>query len=222
MSLLDYDIREALRLLGCPDSAVPPASLLELIARAEKELSEVISVQSVIRKGVLSFEGRITVLDGLELPSDDLSSLLRGCEHGFVFAITLGPGVDALIRRISVTDIAMASVLHAVSAAVLEGFCDTLQNETASKFLASGLYPTERFSPGYGDLSLENQRNILEFLDAQKRCGITLTDSLMMLPRKSVTAVFGLSPDSAPSRRRCSSCQKHDCPYRSSSEGCFL
>ena len=49
-----------------------------------------------------------------------------------------------------------------------------------------------RFSPGYGDFDLKYQKDILEYLDANKKIGISLTDSLMMIPTKSITAIIGI------------------------------
>jgi cobalamin-dependent methionine synthase I len=51
-----------------------------------------------------------------------------------------------------------------------------------------------RFSPGYGDLSLSVQSDLLNVLDARRNIGLTLSDSLMMIPQKSVTAIVGLKP----------------------------
>ena len=49
-----------------------------------------------------------------------------------------------------------------------------------------------RYSPGYGDLPLELQREIIRVLDCGRTIGITLTESLLMQPSKSVTAVIGM------------------------------
>jgi cobalamin-dependent methionine synthase I len=49
-----------------------------------------------------------------------------------------------------------------------------------------------RFSPGYGDLPLELQTNLFKVLDCQHFIGLTLNDSMLMSPSKSVTAIVGL------------------------------
>ena len=78
-----------------------------------------------------------------------------------------------------------------------------------------GLYLRPRFSPGYGDFSLSCQRAVLDALDAGKHLGIKLTDSFLMMPSKSVTAVIGVSQK--PHRcdvKGCEACGKTDCLYR--------
>ena len=51
---------------------------------------------------------------------------------------------------------------------------------------------TERFSPGYGDLDMAVQKDLCLVLDTGRTIGVTLTESCMMVPVKSVTAIVGL------------------------------
>ena len=80
---------------------------------------------------------------------------------------------------------------------------------------ADGLYLRPRFSPGYGDLPLDFQRTLLGVLDSQRKAGISLSESLLMVPQKSVSAIVGLgesgctAPDSG-----CDICEKKDCEFR--------
>ena len=66
-------------------------------------------------------------------------------------------------------------------------------NELEEEVRGEGYYVRPRFSPGYGDFSLEVQSAFLEMTDATKLIGITLTDGGIMVPEKSVTAVIGLT-----------------------------
>ena len=75
----------------------------------------------------------------------------------------------------------------ALCSAAIEGFCDLLNAR-----LAEGLSTRARFSPGYGDMSLEYQRDFISVLDAGKNIGLALTQSLMLTPTKSVTALIGI------------------------------
>ena len=105
--------------------------------------------------------------------------------------------------------------LQAAATAMLEDYCDELCREQQETCEKEGLYLRPRFSPGYGDFPLNVQEDILSALEAGKRIGIKLTDSLLMVPTKSVTAVMGVSPK--PYRcdvKGCEACQKADCLYR--------
>ena len=80
-----------------------------------------------------------------------------------------------------------AAVCDATASALIESFCDYVND-----FIVDGKDAAMRFSPGYGDFDLQYQPHILNFLDAHKKIGISLTDSLMMVPTKSVTAIVGI------------------------------
>ena len=91
-------------------------------------------------------------------------------------------------------------------------FCDELKQEKAKLCLAT----KPRFSSGYGDFPLNVQKEIFSVLDAQKKIGITLNESLLMSPSKSVTAIVGicdLDTDSV-CESGCDACNKTHCEFR--------
>ena len=84
-------------------------------------------------------------------------------------------------------------LFDAACSAYAEYMADVCQNEVAEAAARCGLQVRGRFSPGYGDLPLQVQPGLLAALDAGRRLGITLTDSLLMIPRKSITAIVALT-----------------------------
>lgn len=151
--------------------------------------------------------------------SESLRKNLEGCHRVFLFGATLGAGVDLLLRRYSVIKMSRAVVMQAAAAAMIEAYCNLENRRLAEEFGKRGLFVRPRFSPGYGDFSLEYQRSFASALELEKRTGITLTDSLLMMPSKSVTAVIGLSREACPQPgaaggRGCEVCKKEDCMYR--------
>jgi cobalamin-dependent methionine synthase I len=98
---------------------------------------------------------------------------------------------------------------------MLETYCDQQNEKLKQEYLERGLYLRPRFSPGYGDFPLECQTALAGALELNKRIGITLTDSLLMAPSKSVTAVIGISniPRTC-TVHGCEACAKTDCAYR--------
>ena len=72
-----------------------------------------------------------------------------------------------------------------------------------------------RFSPGYGDFDIHHQDDILRMLDTAKKIGLTMTDSYMLTPTKSVTAIIGISDTQEKCHiKGCEACEKKDCIYR--------
>ena len=161
----------------------------------------------------VTIEGDAVTLGPLTVQSRDLARNLRDCDRAVWFAATLGADVDRLRRTASVTSPSKALVLDAMGSAGIEAVCDTLCEQIAAMHPERKLRP--RFSPGYGDLPLDFQRPFLAMLDAQRKVGITLLDSLLMTPQKSVSALVGLGPAGCDhGRGGCDDCGKTDCEFR--------
>lgn len=155
----------------------------------------------------------------LSVRSCALARVLYGCRHAFLFCATLGAGVDALLRRYSQVSGADALMAQAVATAAVEAYCDSCQDRLQAEPAVAGELLRMRFSPGYGDLPLEIQRPLLQILDSGRRAGIVLTDTLLMVPSKSVSAIIGVgSAPKTPIPSGCRSCSKVDCAYRKISD----
>ena len=213
LTLSSIPEKEALRYLGVKGEV--PADLLEQVRDACRELLPHCRVRYV---------WRLCPKDGLSdlLVGQDLSTLLRDCGKAVVFALTLGSGAEALIRRAGLTSPTRALFLDACASAACEQACDDLQGLLEGQLGADGVFFTDRFSPGYGDLPLEVQQPLLELLDAQRRCGIALSSTFIMSPRKSVTAVFGLADKPQGKRARgCAFCSMNqNCSFRKAGITC--
>ena len=115
---------------------------------------------------------------------------LQGCREVFVFAVTLGLGVDRLLTQLSLVSPSKHFITDALASAMAEAAADK-----AEEIIKGTLACRPRFSPGFGDLSIELQPRILNLLNAQRLLGITTNNSLLMSPGKSVTAIMGIKND---------------------------
>lgn len=211
----DIDRREVLRYLGYkrkdPDEAVS-----RLIEECITALCLRITPRHIERVFVLQFyEENGIDAECFRIESRNLAKNLKDCEQILIFAATLGIGADQLIQRYNRLEMSRAVVLQAAAAAMIETYCDEICGLWKKQWEEQGWYARPRFSPGYGDFPLSCNASILDCLEAGKRIGIKLTDSLLMMPSKSVTAVIGLSRK--PYRcdiRGCEVCAKTDCAYR--------
>ena len=154
-----------------------------------------------------------------EIESGDLCRVLSGVKEAFIFAVTLGHGADLLINRLAVMSPAEHFITDALASAYAEAAADFAENA-----LKSGLLCTPRFSPGYGDLPLTLQGPLLNLLDAPRKIGLCASAAHILTPRKSVTAILGVS--GAPvnqTARSCVGCPAHDsCHYRKSGGHCGI
>ncbi len=165
-------------------------------------------------------EGILLVGTALLLTGRMAKRMLSECHTAVLMACTLGAEYDAMARSTEARDMARAVMLDACAGAWVEQGCDEAEAEIAARF--PGSFLTDRFSPGYGDLPLDAQRTLLAALDAERRLGITLTDSLLMIPAKSVTAILGVSDRPQPARiRGCAYCALRErCTYRKRGKNC--
>lgn len=161
----------------------------------------------------------------LRAPKEDLSALWQGadverhladCPEAVLLAVTLGPGVDAQIRRAGVGDVAAQAATDTLASTLAEQVCDQAEEKLRALAREENLYLTGRYSPGYGDWPITVQPRIAALLDTPKRIGLYVTDTFLMLPRKSVTAVMGLSTRPVTGKRAgCAHCAlREKCEFR--------
>lgn len=214
------DINEVYRYLGY-GAAAPDARVIETVEKyTELLLAEAKQRYTFARSDTTVSESAVT-LASVRLESASLAEHLRGSSSAFILAATLGTGVDRLIRRLSVDDTSGALIVHAAAAATVEALCDEAEEAMRAE-IPSGLTLLPRFSPGYGDLPLEYQPELIRLTDAYKKIGLSCSDSYTLTPIKSVTAIVGIAPrkDTAGSgggcrtARGCDICDKTDCEFR--------
>ena len=158
-----------------------------LIKECKKEIYKAARPRCVYsRESICVGEDKVDFcFDNVE--SKNLSKNLCGCQEVFVFCATLGIEVDRLIQRYAKIEPSKSVVLDSVATTLIEEFCDYVNNLLGEK---EKLCP--RFSAGYGDYSIKHQKMILNRLDATRKIGVTLLESYMMTPAKTVSAIIGI------------------------------
>lgn len=188
------DFKEVARYLGYRRAAPPEADVSALMEKAAGEMQAVMKAQAVFEiydLSVISAGSTTVSFADVTLNSRDLGRNLAGCSQVALLAATIGPQVDALIRRHSSLDPVYASILQATGAMFIEELVDLTNSEIKKIAAAQGLKTKPRYSPGYGDVSLQVQKDFFRLLPCT-RIGLTLMDTLIMAPEKSVTAFVGL------------------------------
>ena len=175
-----------LRALQIPAQNPLSDQLNEQISRCEEE---------VLRCALVRFTIRILPVEEIRpiLLGNDILRLLDGCQEAVLMALTLGTGLEKLLMREEVTNMSDAYVLDILASLAVEEAADDLERQIKEKVRSEGKYLTNRYSPGYGDFPIEVQRQLLDYLNAGRAIGLTLTPTNLMVPRKSITAVLGIS-----------------------------
>lgn len=206
--------REVWRYLGY-QGAVPQAAEQQKIEVVIAQLQQAVAPRHIYsEKTCKVYEGGVEI-EGKRFDSALLARNLAGCERVILIAATLGVEADLRVRRYQARSMAEAAIAQAVCAELLECYLDGVCQKIAQEKAKSGLFLRPRYSPGYGDLALETQRDFFALLDCSRRLGVSLTEGNMMTPTKSVTAFIGLSHTCRKGEKSgCQACGKRDCAFR--------
>lgn len=210
--------------LGGPAAVTP-----ELADRLEKLAAEIGQAAAPLASVVWipiaqRHPDRVEIADGTRLDGLGVAGLLRRCEQLAAFAVSLGPGPEALMQRASgqgrLVDLAL---LDAIASETIEALAEQVQERVRDQAAHQGRAITRRSSPGYCDFGLEAQA-AFERWGLFAGVGIELTATMMMLPEKSISALIGIGPPGSAGhklaeRPDCQSCpQQSECPGHTPSQ----
>ena len=209
------DRATALRYLGA-SGWQPDAASLNLLDRAEKLVRGAATPRAVWRTlpvEALPLQGR----------GGDLQRHLQGCREVTLLAATLGSQLDALLRRLELSDIALAAIADAMASVLLEQVCDAWEEELRTGLAEHGRFLTGRFAPGYGDCPLELNDTLCQAVDSVRGCGLAVTPQHLLTPRKSTTALLGVADHPVTGAKAgCTTCHlRKTCAYRKRGTTCF-
>ncbi len=181
-----FSPKEILRYAGCKGEN---GEVLRLMEECIKEAENKLSYRVCFCKMPVSIREKEICFGAFSFTSVSLAKNLENCKEAVFFAATVGIELDRLIERYSRISPTKALLMDAIGAERIEALCDAFCQKLADEARKS-LAP--RFSPGYGDLPIEVQKDVFSLLGSEKRIGLVLNDSFLMSPSKSVTAIVGL------------------------------
>lgn len=180
--------KEVLRYAGDPN---PNQETLQLLHECIQECNNLFSTKIAYRIFPIVRQLDELNIASLKITSKSLKRNLSKCDRVILFATTAGLEIDRLIVKYAKLSPARSLMFHSIGSERVEALCDAFCHflEAEENFKV-----TARFSPGYGDLPLELQKEILVLLNANSTVGIGLNDSMVLSPTKSVTAFVGILP----------------------------
>ena len=198
----DIPLREVLHFLGWRGTPLDDALLGQLNSQI-RMAQESVHPRVVTRRFALEPDGTLRGTS-LRPQGSDVRAMLAPCREAVLLAATLGAQSERLLLKEQARSDVGAVLLDAVLSAAIESVCDEAERSLRSRLAAQGMYLTDRFSPGYGDMPMRQTREICEVLATGRTIGLTVSSSGIMIPRKSVTAILGISGQ--PVARRASGC----------------
>jgi hypothetical protein len=198
------DRGEVLRFLGSAERIGRHPS-----ERVEQALGECLRAAGVLVKQ----RGIYVITVGSALPG---SKMFTDLDRVAFCVCTIGHELEREVsRRSGEDDLLGAVVLDSVGSVAAEAVADFMDWKIQEEAAREGLRASCRASPGYGDWDVREQESIFRLLPAE-RIGVRLTDSMMMVPRKSVSFAVHIaeSPVRLRSENSCRNCEREDCPFR--------
>ena len=225
ISNVSLDKLEVLRYLGHNGQEIDSDLNLrinECIKETKKEIDtkyiyEIYDIKNDLDLNTIEFKNT-----NLILKSKDVSELLKDCDKCVLMCATLGFNIEKNIRRYSYNNLTKGIIIDACATTSIEEVCDLVQDSILDKVAKEEKSLTMRYSPGYGDLDISANRDILNVLDAHRKIGVTVTNTGIMIPRKSVVALIGITNKKiAKVKRTCENCSnRFNCEYRRKADGC--
>lgn len=215
--------KEVLRYLGHKNQEIN-GNIDRLIDETIKEAKELVNPKKVVARYKITINDTGVSLDNtnLILTGEDIKNHLKYSKDIYIMAVTLGSAIEKKIAYYEKIDLTKAVILDSCATTAVEEFCDLIEEDIKKIAESEHKGITFRYSPGYGDLPIDIQKDFLDTLNATKTIGLTVSSHNLLMPRKSVTAIIGLIPkDRAINKRTCEVCSNYNnCKFRKEGVSC--
>ena len=203
---------EILRYMGYPSGYKTDETQLYSIRRIKEEIVASAKPKTIYKRfEIASADGGVEIKGSeVVLLGEAIRKHLEGAKTCIIMAATLGIEVDRILRRTQIKSVSDGLIADACATAYIEAVCDELEKEINEKCGRCNY----RFSPGYEDFPISQQKEIITLLDAEKKIGLCTTESNLLVPVKSVTAVLGVTDTYASCNNKCDKCSnKERCAF---------
>ncbi len=144
----------------------------------------------------------------------NISKILRGSEIAIIYIFTLGPEVDATIRKTNDSGDSLAVIMmDAITTNILECLGEYMAEIIKKEGIREKHWAsTCSYSPGQYKWTIEEQKEIFSMVDGS-RIGVKLNSSFLMVPFKSVSGVYGFGHVDKIDKTRvaCDLCPRQNC-----------
>ncbi len=219
------DKKEVLRYLGYKNQKIDKTldTLLEICIEEIKNYSNSKYTFKIFDISKIQESQDININNtNLTFHGKDIYNHLKNSTKCATIALTLGIEIEKRTKLYEKSNLTKALIFDACATTAIESYCDEVQKEIEKEAKKLDLGVTYRYSPGYGDFNINIQQDILKILDASKRIGLTVTDTNILIPRKSITAVIGFQDKNIKRQHPgCGNCnKKNDCLFRKAGDYC--
>jgi len=215
---IEIDKKQLCHYIGYNDGHKLSARISSLIDDYAEHAHYLINpLHSYVIKDVEWARGSISLIEGSVIfKSRIIARLLERCSQVAIFVVTIGKYLEETTAQLAKDGLILqATVLDAIGSGAVEKVADFVQDRIKDIAEAQGLVTSQRFSPGYCDWNVGQQRMLFYALTGNT-LGIRLTGECLMVPQKSISGIIGIgfSINDVENYNPCKTCTKQDCPGR--------
>lgn len=205
-------------MLGFPDGVLPEPFdqyVAEAIQKAES-LCDIRGAFCFPEKSEFTTNNSQILIDGIEFGiGKTVAKELRNSTSVALFICTAGKEISQKSKELLTGENPVLDyIFDTLGSMIVETATDQLQKEIRRIAHSQGLSITNRYSPGYCKWSVADQHKLFSFFPPNC-CGISLTDSALMSPIKSVSGMIGLGKEVKFREYTCDLCSQVECFHRS-------
>jgi hypothetical protein len=215
---INIDRQQILRYMGYDDDYQPSTHIVSLVNDYMENYQDFLapSYSHVIRD-IVSVKGNtVTIKDSITLRSTVIARLLEQCEKVAIFSLTIGNHLEKMVSHLAENGLVLqAAVLDVIGSVAAEELAVHVEDRIRSLAIPQGLGASRRFSPGYCDWEVSQQRMVFQALGGDS-AGVHLTERCLMIPQKSVSGIIGIGSarSNIENYNPCLTCKERDCPGR--------
>jgi len=214
---LEIDSPQIERLIGF-DTGTAPEPIPEMISSALIAAEEITDIRGnyIITDGQSADHGR----DSISINSHSfhtgkiVTGFINESEHFLLFIVTAGKGIELQSKKfLQGNDPLLGYIFDVLGSLTVESALDKFLKNTEADFLQTGLKTTNPYSPGYCGWPVSDQQKLFSLFD-EENCGITLSESCLMDPIKSISGIIGIGANITKQPYSCTICDSKNCLYR--------
>lgn len=210
---IDVDRQQVLHSMGYSSRHKPSSRVTSLVDENIKNARHLIDPSySYIVKNVEAIRRScVFIEDSIVFNSTVMARLMKQCKTVAIFLATIGDRLEERVLHLAEDNLVLeASVLDTIGSVATQNVAEFVEGRIAEMAHAQGLCTSQRFSPGYCDWAIRQQKMIFRAMNGSLN-GIRLNKECLMFPRKSLSGVIGIGPQNMEIYNPCQTCNKRDC-----------
>ncbi len=211
------DKKEIAFALGYADGILPPHfdDLIGGVIRRTPALCKLQTGYRILDIDKVEGSKKSLHIGGIQFYTQQIvTSQLKNADQAILFLCSIGPGMEGWSKQLAGEgDPTLSYFVDTVASDIVETAADVLHDHLTQHMKTQGLKVTNRYSPGYCDWVVEEQKKLFSMFP-EGFCGVSLTDSALMIPIKSISGIIGVGKNVEYKQYYCDTCGRKDCTYK--------